>query len=270
MSGIVIVSPSQLGKKQLDLLKPAPARMDQLNNTPSAEKTNQALSIKPLPSTPVPAIPTPTPQFKFVALINLNVSTSTIVNWVLSEKVYLLIKELLALPVEAQAAASHTVSTYLMDMNHGHHSADTTTLDDWGYIGQHNHSQGIINSSCQVVIICRDMWERLGTPMKHKQVMFMESATGKSNVTMGMIPSICFSIGEVSLYCSVQVVRNAPFQCLPGLPFTSLCQPSAMSFWMGVHTFYLPTQTQEPPLQFQLTLNSPPSVVSHPVVRATL
>ena len=71
---------------------------------------------------------------------------------------------------------------------------------------------GIIDSGCQVVIIRSNVWEKLGTPMKQEQVMFMELANGQANVTMGTIPSICFSVGEVSLYCSVQVVKNAPLE----------------------------------------------------------
>jgi len=35
---------------------------------------------------------------------------------------------------------------------------------------------GIIDSGCQVIIIHKDIWERLGTPMKHEQVMFMEDS----------------------------------------------------------------------------------------------
>src|SRR5882724_7507334 len=89
---------------------------------------------------------------------------------------------------------------------------------------------GIIDSGCQVVIICKDIWERLGTPMKHKQVMFMESANGQSNATMGSIPSICFSIGEVSLYCQVQVIKEAPFKCLLGLPFMCLASTKCQEF----------------------------------------
>jgi len=89
---------------------------------------------------------------------------------------------------------------------------------------------GIIDSGCQVVIICRDVWEKLSTPMKHEQVMFMESANGQANVTMGTIPSICFSVGEVSLYCLVQVVRNVPFECLLSLPFTSLASTKCQEF----------------------------------------
>ena len=66
--------------------------------------------------------------------------------------------------------------------------------------------------------------------MKHEQVMFMESANGQSNATMGTIPDICFSIGEVSLHCSVQVVKEAPFECLLGLPFTSLASTKCQEF----------------------------------------
>ena len=60
--------------------------------------------------------------------------------------------------------------------------------------------------------------------------MFMESANGQSNVTMGTIPSISFSIGEVSLYCLVQVVKEAPFECLLGFPFTSLASTQCQEF----------------------------------------
>src|SRR5882724_5425416 len=49
---------------------------------------------------------------------------------------------------------------------------------------------GILDSGCQVVIICQDIWERLGAPLKHNQVMFMESANGQANVTMGTLPRI--------------------------------------------------------------------------------
>src|SRR5882724_11040908 len=62
------------------------------------------------------------------------------------------------------------------------------------------------------------------------QVMFMESANGLSNVTMGMIPSICFSIGEVSLHCQVQVIKEAPFECLLSLPFMCLASTKCQEF----------------------------------------
>jgi len=144
-------------------------------------------------------------------------------------------KKLPALPAEAQAVAAHMVSTFSMGMDHECLAAKPAlllwmievTLDRTITV------TGIIDSGCQVVIIRRDIWEKLSTPMKHEQVMFMESANGQANMTMGMIPSICFSVGEVSLYCSVQVVRNAPFKCLLGLPFTSLASTKCQEFLDG-------------------------------------
>jgi len=103
-----------------------------------------------------------------------------------------------------------------------------------------------------------------GIPMKHKQVMFMESANGQANATMGMIPSICFSVEEVSLYCLVQVVRNAPFECLLGLPFTSLASTKCQEFPDGSHISCSLIQTRGPPLQFQFMLRSPQSLFHSP------
>ena len=87
-------------------------------------------------------------------------------------------KKLLALFTEAQAMAAHMVSTYSMDMDHEHLVAKLAlplqmievTLDGTITV------TGIIDSGCQVIIIHSNIWEKLGTLMKHKQVMFMESA----------------------------------------------------------------------------------------------
>ena len=129
---------------------------------------------------------------------------------------------------------------------------------------------GIIDSGCQVVIICSDIWERLRTPMKHEQVMFMELANRKSIVTMGTIPSICFSAGEVSLYCLVKVVRNAPFECLLSLPFMSLASTKCQEFPDGSTHLLFTDQTQGHPLWFQPTLNSLPRVVTCPVLMRSI
>src|SRR5882724_12690492 len=73
-------------------------------------------------------------------------------------------------------------------------------------------------------------WERLGMPMKHEQVMFMESANGQSNATMGTISSICFSIREVSLHCQVQVVKEAPFECILSSPLMCMASTKCQEF----------------------------------------
>jgi len=77
-------------------------------------------------------------------------------------------KRLLALPAEAQSKAAHMVSTFSIDPNHGHYSAKLTlplqmievTLDNMIMV------TGIMNSGCQVIIICKDIWERLGNAIE--------------------------------------------------------------------------------------------------------
>src|SRR5882724_9834603 len=196
-----------------------------LMDAPLAKKTYlapklQAPLAKPLLSTP--ASVNPAPQFRYMAPIESKINALDVIGWVLSEKVCLSVEELLALapevrrhfkeatttkklpalPVEAQSKTAHHVATFSTDKHHKHFSAKPAlplrtievTLDHTVMV------MGIIDSGCQVIIIHKDIWERLGMPMKHEQVMFMESANGQSNRTMGSIPSICFSIKEVSLH----------------------------------------------------------------------
>ena len=67
-------------------------------------------------------------------------------------------------------------------------------------------------------------------PLKHDQVMFMESANGQLNATMGTLPQIQFTVREINLYCTVQVVQEAPFECLISQPFTALAQTVSREF----------------------------------------
>ena len=89
------------------------------------------------------------------------------------------------------------------------------------------------------------------------QVMFMESANGKANVTMGMLLRICFTVGDINLHCTVQVIQEAPFECFIGQPSTALAQTISQEFEDGTAHLTLtdpntgasvmvPTQTREP------------------------
>jgi len=80
------------GKKEMDLPKPVLPEMDQPIEVFSAEKMYQAPPFKPLLNTPMPPIHAPAQQFRFVAPIESKVNASSVINWVLSEKVYLLVE----------------------------------------------------------------------------------------------------------------------------------------------------------------------------------
>src|SRR5882724_5615599 len=168
-------------KKSPDLPTSTPVRpMD----APLAEKTylapkTQAPSAKPLLSTP--ASVEPAPQFRYTASIESKVNASDVIGWDLSEKVCLSVEELLALapevrryfkeattmkrlpalPAEAHSKAAHYVTTFSTDKHHEHFLAEPA-LPLWTIEVTLDHMvmvTGIINSSCQIVIIQKDIWE---------------------------------------------------------------------------------------------------------------
>jgi len=195
-------------------------------------KPSSTKHLPPALSLPLPAM---VPQFRYSELVESTVNVTTVINHVLSKKVFLLVEELLALllwvrkyfkeatttkPLLAlpAAARAHTSSTFSVGVNHNLlEAAPTLPLRTLNIILNGSTSvTGILDSGCQVVIIHQDVWERLGAPLKHDQVMFMESANGQANVTIRMLPRICFMVGDINLHCMVQVVQEAPFKCLIG------------------------------------------------------
>jgi len=85
------------GKGQMDLPKPVLPEVDHPKEVFLAKNMYQVPSTKPLLSTPLPPVHTPSPQFRYLALIESKFNMSSVINQVLSEKVYLSVKELLAL-----------------------------------------------------------------------------------------------------------------------------------------------------------------------------
>jgi len=97
-----------MGKKSMDLLTWAASNVVQLMDAPSAEKIYlapkfQAPLAEPLPSTTAPA--EPTPQFRYLAPIKSKLNVSDVISQVLSRKVCLLIKELLAIAPKAEGTS---------------------------------------------------------------------------------------------------------------------------------------------------------------------
>ena len=153
---------------------------------------SKAPPVKPLPPAPPPSIPSVLPQFRYSAPVELSVDTVSVISQVLSEKVFLSIEELLALSPEVRkyfkevtttrhllvppTVEAHTVSTFSLRTDPKLLEAEPAlplrTLDV--ILDGMTLVTGILDSGCQVVIFRRDVWERLGAPLKHDRVMFME------------------------------------------------------------------------------------------------
>ena len=144
--------------------------------------SSKAPPVKPLPPVLPPSVLSTVPQFRYSAPVKLSIDTALVISRVLLEKVFLSVEELLALlPVvrkyfkEATTmrcfpvppiAETHTVSTFSLRMDPELLEAEPTlplrTLN--AVLNGTTSVMGILNSGCQVVIICQDVWEWLRTP----------------------------------------------------------------------------------------------------------
>ena len=105
------------GKRQTDMAKTLPNSNrladNQLDDAqpdenrpvrPSLPVLEVAIPPRPSPSKPLPTTPSSflgvMPQFKYLAPVESNVDATVVINWVLTEKVFLSVEELLALSLE--------------------------------------------------------------------------------------------------------------------------------------------------------------------------
>lgn len=214
---------------------------------------------KPAPTTdnPAPAITERTrvdesgAAYKFKTPIESGVDATEVIKRTLSEKVILTVEELLALCPDVRKFYKEATTTKRIPVKSNNvvsafYSAPDPSADN--YIeGEHSlplrtidvslngiiKAEGILDGGCQVIIIRHDIWKKLGMPLRPDRIMFMESANGGSNPTVGMLPRVTFGVGEVQLPCPVQVVEDGPFECLLGRPFTALAEAITKEYRNG-------------------------------------
>jgi len=105
---------------------------------------------------------------------------------------------------------------------------------------------GIIDSSCQVMIIHRDIlgkaWDTYET---YTCNVHRIGIMGNQTQLWGWFQASVSPLEKFSLYFLVQVIKEAPFECLLGLPFVSLASTQCQEFLDGsAHLpYYLLTLT---------------------------
>ena len=93
----------------------------------------------------------------------------------------------------------------------------------------------ILDGGAQVIIMRRDIWEQLRTPLVANQAMRMESANATTTLTMGLIENHLVTIGSVTVFLQIQVVEDAPFKVLLGWPFFDVTNCTEISHSGGSH-----------------------------------
>lgn len=80
----------------------------------------------------------------------------------------------------------------------------------------------IVDPGCQIIAMSEKVANVLGLAYDPKTVLYMTSANGNSNRTLGLAHDTPFVIGGLTLYFQVHIVREASYDILLGRPFDEL------------------------------------------------
>ena len=84
--------------------------------------------------------------------------------------------------------------------------------------------EALIDNGSMIIAMRRDKWEKLGLPVRSDYLMRMQSANLTSNDTLGLLHNLPLIIGGYKFYVQVQVVEDAPYELLLGMPFFCLTE----------------------------------------------
>ena len=77
----------------------------------------------------------------------------------------------------------------------------------------------ILDSGSQFIAMRRDIWEKTGLSLNPDTASTVEAANSSKSSTLGAIPNVTMTIGELELSVYVHIVEEAPFEVLLGRPF---------------------------------------------------
>src|SRR5580704_12327609 len=93
--------------------------------------------------------------------------------------------------------------------------------------------EGVLDSGSQIIGLRKDLWIKLGLPVRSDHTMTMESANSSLDETLGLLQDLKLIIGGYEFFLQVQVMENAPYELLLGLPFQTLTESSVKHYANG-------------------------------------
>ncbi|PPQ71592.1 hypothetical protein CVT25_007902 [Psilocybe cyanescens] len=220
------------------------------------------------PVTPVSTTttePSPAPQYRYVTPIEDSRIVDAVVKRGLSATVTLTTQELLAISPEVRKQIKEQIQTKRLTSSGSafnmimvsaeasvvpkHHSQGRTLPDrnDGLVVAKHVEDlraidvllegritvEALMDDGCQIVALRKNLWERLGLPIRSDHQMQMVSANATTSRTVGLLHDLKIVIGGYEFYLQVQVVDDAPYEMLLGRPFLTLTQASVQHFTNG-------------------------------------
>ena len=242
---------------------------DQYRDNPPHILQRSQGPMKPINMPPKPA--PEEPKYKYQSAIETSIKTSDLVERALDAKVTLSTRELLATSPEIRRhvkdlVASKKVSANLVEEEQVDSYLNTCFEEEQAssfYDAERYNPQSpsavpslplrvifptfangvepecILDGGAQVVVMRRDVWEKLRSPITSSKAMSMESANSTRAMTLGLIENQPVKLGPVTIYLQIQVVDNAPFEVLLGRPFFDVTSCSEISRSGGNHEIHI-------------------------------
>ena len=97
----------------------------------------------------------------------------------------------------------------------------------------------ILDGGAQIVVMRKDVWQKLRAPIISDRPMVMESASAGTTKTLGVLEEHPVQLGPITVYLQIQVVENAPFEVLLGRPFFDVISCAEDSRSGGHHQIHV-------------------------------
>src|SRR4051794_38432689 len=88
-----------------------------------------------------------------------------------------------------------------------------------GVLDEKREVECVIDNGSSIVALRKDIWEKLGTPIRSDLVMDMESSHSTVETTAGVLQNFPVWFGSSTFYLQIQVADNLPCELLLGRPF---------------------------------------------------
>jgi hypothetical protein len=108
----------------------------------------------------------------------------------------------------------------------------------------------ILDGGAQIVVMRKDIWQRLRAPISAAKAMSMESANAGKTMTLGLVENLPLTIGAITVLLQVQIVEDAPFEVLLGRPFFDVTSCVEVSRSGGSHQIQLRCPKTQAPYVF--------------------
>ena len=118
-----------------------------------------------------------------------------------------------------------------LDLNHLIVAGESHSIRSVNALIDNSHKvECILDPSCQVISMSEAICHELGLAYDPSIVLYMQSANGNLDQSLGLACNIPFQIGAITMYLQVHVISSPAYDVLLGWPFDVLTKSMVRNF----------------------------------------